>query len=82
MGSYLAATSKPTALRSLIAGQVEQEDVGVFAGEVLTAKSWYRGGNAREAEAALLDAIDATLGGADPRQVLNIAAQRVNQTLR
>ena len=68
-----------------MASQLENEDIGTFAAQVLTAKSWYRGKDARGAEAALLDAIDSVLGGTDPRQVrqfLNIAAQRVNQTLR
>ena len=79
---YLEATKKPTALRSLVATQLESEEVGVFASQVLTAKSWYRGMNPFAAEDALLDAADAILSGADPRDILNIAAQRVNQTLR
>ena len=37
--SYLDNTKKPTALRSLIEEQLEDEDVDVFAGQLLTAKS-------------------------------------------
>lgn len=79
---YLEATGRPPALRALISSLSEKEYTGVFAAQALTAKSWYRGGNARAAEAALLDAIDATLSGGEVRKVLSIAAQRVNQTLR
>lgn len=82
VSSYLEATGKPTALRALIVGQLEKEDTGVFAAQTLTAKSWYRGSNANAAEAALLDAIDAALLGGEAGEALNIAAQRVNQTLR
>lgn len=79
---YLEATQKPTALRALRNSQLEDEDLGVFASQILTAQSWYRGKNARAAEAALLDAIDAVRAGENARDALNIAAQRVNQTLR
>ena len=82
VGSYLEATGKPTALRALLTGQSEKEAVGIFASQILTAKSWYKGLDAQAAETALLEAIDRTLAGAEPREVLNVAAQRVNQTLR
>lgn len=82
VGTYLDATKKPTALRGLIASQIENEDIGVFASGVLTATSWYYGKDAPAAEEALLDAIDATLAGVEIRDTLNVAAQRVNQTLR
>ncbi|MDO8505967.1 MAG: extracellular solute-binding protein [bacterium] len=82
VGSYLTATGRPTALRSLIASQLEKEYTSVFASEILTAKSWYRGNNAKGAESALSDAIDSILAGGEPRDILNITAQRVNQTLR
>ncbi len=83
VGSYLAATSKPTALRALISSQAGNEYESVFVSEVLTARNWYHGNSAQTAQDALLGAIDATLaGGRDSREILNIAAQRVQQTLR
>lgn len=82
VAAYLEATGRPTALRSLVAAQSEKENVGVFASQMLTAKSWYRGMNAKAAEGALLDAVDAVLAGTEPEAALNIAAQRVSQTLR
>lgn len=75
---YLEKTSKPAALRALLPGQWEKEDAGIFAAQALTSKSWYRGTNPRGAEEALLDAIDAALTGAEVRDILNVAAQRIN----
>lgn len=40
---YLIAAKRPTALRALIAEQLSNADLKAFAGQVLTAKSWYRG---------------------------------------
>lgn len=80
--SYLDTVKKPTALRALIGSQLEDEDVGIFAAQLLTAKSWYRGLDAPAAENALLDAVDAVLAGGEPEKALGIAALRVNQTLR
>lgn len=79
---YLTAVKRPTALRALVAKQLEDEDIGTFAEQLLTAKTWYRGLSAAAAEAALLDAIDAVHVGVKPGEALNIAASRVNQTLR
>ena len=82
VGAYLTATGKPTALRALLNAQRATEDLAAFAGEALTAKSWYHGKNSRAASAAMLDAIDATLNGASPQETLNLTAQRINQTLK
>ncbi len=40
---YLTAAKRPTALRALITEQLSNEDIAPFAGQVLTARSWYRG---------------------------------------
>lgn len=53
VAKYLAEAKKPTALRSLIDDQLNDEDVGVFAEQLLTAKTWYRGGDAAAQEAAM-----------------------------
>lgn len=48
--TYLAKTNKPTALRSLVQQQLDDQVIGVFADQVLTAKSWYHGQDALAAE--------------------------------
>jgi ABC-type glycerol-3-phosphate transport system substrate-binding protein len=40
---YLTAAKRPTALRALIAEQLTNADLKAFAGQVLTARSWYHG---------------------------------------
>ncbi len=81
---YLEATKKPTALRSLIASQVDDNDIGVFASQVLTARSWYRGQNVTAAEEAIKEMIDAILINTDNKKVKDIidnAAAKIQQTV-
>lgn len=80
--SYLDKTGKPTALRSLVNTQLNDPDTGVFASQVLTAKSWYQGMNIQATEAAFDEMIDATLAGTAPDRAINLAAQTVAQTIR
>ncbi|MDD5554007.1 MAG: extracellular solute-binding protein, partial [Patescibacteria group bacterium] len=80
--SYLARTKKPTALRSLVSQQIEDEDVGIFANEVLTAKSWYHGEDANAAELIMGEMIDsASSGEGKIEDALNLGARRVQQTI-
>ena len=81
VGSYLAETGKPTALRSLINDELQDNDLAVFAGQLLTAKSWYLGNDAAVAEAAFLDLIDATSAGGELDRLIRDAQNKVNQTL-
>ncbi len=80
--TYLAKTGKPTALRSLINTQLSDPDLGIFASQVLTAKSWYQGVNIKATEAAFDEMIDSTLAGAEPNRAINLAAQTIAQTVR
>jgi len=80
--TYLAKTVKPTALRSLVNEQLNDPDLGVFASQVLTARSWYLGINVAATEAAFNEMIDSTLQGAQPERAVNLAAQTVAQTVR
>jgi multiple sugar transport system substrate-binding protein len=81
VGSYLAAARKPTALRSLIATQLDDAEVGPFAEQVLTATSWYRGNNTEKMESAFEGLIDDILRGTGrPTDALNRAAKIVGQT--
>lgn len=81
--SYLTVTKKPAALRSLVSSQSTDSFLGVFAPQSLVSKSWYRGFDAREMEAALNRAIDAVNQGLlDPGQAVTRAAQQVQQTMQ
>ena len=81
--SYLEKTKKPTALRSLVQAQKVDNDIGVFADQVLTAKSWYKGKNALAAEDALKDMIETTIKNTAVKlqTILDTAAARVQQTI-
>jgi len=81
--SYLEKAQKPTALRSLIANQRNDDVIGVFADQVLTARSWYRGMNVTAAETAIKDMIDAVFVNTADRMphILNTSAARIQQTI-
>lgn len=78
---YLAAARKPAALRSLINAQLDNETLSIFAGQTLTAQSWYRGRDAGVAEEAFLDLIDAFLAGSEQERALKDAQNKANQSL-
>lgn len=79
--NYLSEAEKPTALRSLINTQLEDEEVGVFAEQLLTAKTWYRGTDVDAAEEGLYGLINTILAGSDePEEAVEHAAQVVSQT--
>lgn len=78
---YLATANRPTALRSLINSQAEDPNLNIFAGQLLTAKSWYHGNDAGVMETAFSDLIEKTLTGEQELNVLIKEAQnKVNQT--
>ena len=81
--SYLEKTKKPTALRSLVAAQRTNDDIGVFADQVLTAKSWYKGKNAQAAEDAIKEMIDIVVKntGENIMDVLDNAVSKIQQTV-
>jgi ABC-type glycerol-3-phosphate transport system substrate-binding protein len=79
---YLASVKKPTALRALIKEQREDAEIGVFADQVLTAKSWYHGYNPIATEEAMADMVDNAIK--DETKIpdaINLAASRIQQTL-
>ncbi|MBL7058448.1 extracellular solute-binding protein [Patescibacteria group bacterium] len=81
--SFLVKTKKPSALREIATAQIEDEDIGIFASQALTAKSWYRGKDFLATEEILYDMIDtAATGNVENMQaVISTAAQRVQQTV-
>lgn len=81
--SYLEKTKKPTALRSLVSSQITDDNIGVFASQVLTAKSWYKGKNALAAEDAFKEMIDMVVAntGEKIQDIINNAAAKIQQTI-
>lgn len=81
--SYLDKTKKPTALRSLVPAQRNDDEIGVFADQVLTAKSWYKGKNEPAAEDAFREMIDLVIKNAGERiqDIINNAAAKIQQTI-
>ena len=79
---YLDKTKKPTALRSLIEEQVDDQNIGAFVEQVLTAKSWYKGNDANAAEAIMKEIIDKVITGQDELDdIVSIGARKVQQTV-
>lgn len=81
--SYLDKTKKPTALRSLVEKQKTDNELGVFAEQVLTAKSWYKGKNVQAAEEAIKEMINSMLTNTTDKvkDILNTGASKVQQTV-
>lgn len=79
--SYLKTAQKPPALKNLIADNAQDETLSVFANQLLTATSWYRGKDSAVAEKAFLDLIDAVNAGGDADEATAAAENKVNQTL-
>lgn len=81
---YLEKTKKPAALKILIPEQKDLDEIGVFASQVLTAKSWYKGNDPESAEKALREMILNTVNnpGAKIQETLNITASRIQQTIK
>jgi ABC-type glycerol-3-phosphate transport system substrate-binding protein len=81
--TYLAKTKKPTALRVLVPEQRDDDEIGVFAGQVLTAKSWYKGKNPLAAETAIKEMIEAVINNPLEKiqDIINAGAAKVQQTV-
>lgn len=80
--TYLEKTKKPSALRSLVVTQKEDTEIGVFADQVLTARTWYKGYNPFLVETAFADMINSAVS--NPEKIMdymNLAAQKISQTL-
>ncbi|TSC56484.1 MAG: Uncharacterized protein G01um101418_309 [Parcubacteria group bacterium Gr01-1014_18] len=78
---YLAKAKKPTALRSLVLSQIEDVEMGPFAEQILTAKSWYKGYEPLAVESIFRDMIDqANKGEYKLKDIIGNAADKVEQT--
>lgn len=81
--TYLDKAKRPTALRALVGEQINDNDIGVFADQVLTAKSWYKGADSSAMEKIFGEMIDAAVLGQDKiENLINLTAGKVQQTIR
>ncbi len=75
--SYLALAKRPTARRDLIAIQEDDPDIGVFAKQALTARSWYQVDNL-SIERILADMIESVIiGKATIKEAVGRAADKI-----
>jgi multiple sugar transport system substrate-binding protein len=81
---YLNKTKKPAALRSLIPDQRDDLDIGVFADQVLTSRSWYKGKNPLLMERFFGEMIEQVLKDTEEEiiNIMNLYANRIQQTVR
>ena len=78
--SYLEKTKRPTALRSLVDSQKEDEEISVFADQLLTAKSWYEGKDPNAMETFMKEMIDnVVLGKTSLDDAINKAVKKISQ---
>jgi len=83
---YLTTSQRPTALRSLINDQIQEEGLGIFADQLLSSVNWYRGSDPDATESLMLDLIDQARTGLtadfDISDLLNLTVNRINQTIK
>jgi len=80
---YTQKTGKPTALRSLVAEQLQDPELAVFAKQLLTAQSWYTGKDAIAAETVFKNMIKAvTENKLTVAEAIKNAGNALDQTLR
>ena len=69
-------------MRSLVDAQIDDQNIGVFAEQVLTAKSWYKGVDANAAEQIMKEMIDEAITDQDRLEsIINVGANKVQQTV-
>jgi len=78
---YLTRTLKPTALRSLIEEQINDDQFKIFADQLLTSKSWYQGSDAQAMENAIKEMINTVNSDGKMKDAIDLAAQKIQQTL-
>jgi len=79
---FLEKSRQPAALRSLISSQTDDQELSAFVNQLLTAKSWYKGRDENAMEDIFKTMINDNLAGLQKSvEIINLGAQRVNQTL-
>lgn len=77
---YLDSANKPTARLDLIGSQVDDNFLAPFANQLLTAESWYRGGNADQMENAFIDMADNFLSAPEPQRYIEQVQRQVSSS--
>ncbi|MDO8560077.1 MAG: extracellular solute-binding protein [bacterium] len=81
--TYLAKTGKPTALRALVNDQKASDQLGPFAGQLLTARTWYYGFDMDTGENVMRELIEVfPVSGETPARLMTQAARRLEETSR
>jgi len=81
---YLAITNRPTALKSLIDEQKENDELYVSADQLLTAKNWYLGNDSSVAEESfnvLIEQLPDAVLGQDFKTAIQTATGKIYQTM-
>lgn len=80
--SYLNTTARLSARKKILATQKDDPIKGLFANQLLTARSWYHGNDGPAVDGYLSALITSVLEGkTDAQQALNLAAEQVQSTL-
>ena len=79
---YLKATGRPTALLALVDSQKNNDSLKIFASQLLTTQSWYRGIDAKKADNYLIEMADSIVNGTETNEAAKLAAERIQQTMR
>ncbi|MBI3957094.1 MAG: extracellular solute-binding protein [Candidatus Kerfeldbacteria bacterium] len=77
---YLNATSKPSALKALLASQKDDLDLAVFVDQLLLAKTWYHGYNDTAMETSMREMMTSVNTGTPVQEALRLAARRIQET--
>ncbi|MBI2033617.1 MAG: extracellular solute-binding protein [Candidatus Liptonbacteria bacterium] len=80
--AYLQTTGHPPALRSFIAEALSKPELGVFAKQALTARSWYQADDVKIKEILNSAILSVITGQAAPDKALRQAEDQVSQLMR
>lgn len=79
---YLNKTKNATVLKSLVDKQKEDDEMTIFADQILTAKSWYLGKDANAAEMIMKEMINKTVSGQGKiGEIIDLSASKIQQTV-
>lgn len=79
---YLAATGKLSALKHVLNAQKDDPDLGVYAGQLLTAKTWYHGQAGASLDGYFQNMVTSIVTNKSTvSEALGLAAQQVESTL-
>ncbi|MFC1598261.1 ABC transporter substrate-binding protein [Patescibacteria group bacterium] len=80
---FLQATGRTPALKALIGEKQQDSEVGIFAQQALTAKSWYHGVDPDAAMLAFQEMInEAVAKSATLQEIVNLAERKVSITMQ